>query len=61
MKELLEMIEEAIHDWNEQRSQDGEFVRSIRDLQEAGYLTNNQGFEIRLEDGKTFIITVQEK
>jgi len=32
----------------------------VRDLQEAGYLTNDKGLFVALKNGKKYLVTVQE-
>jgi len=54
---MKDILEKALYE-----IEDGEDVsfESIYDIQEQGYLTNDEGLVVKLSDGRKFIITIQE-
>ena len=60
---MKSLIEEALYMLDERKREDCEddnLIDNISDLQSAGYLTNDDGLFVKLDDGRKFIVTVKE-
>jgi len=58
MENMKNLLEEALYLASEEV--DDLSNVGVRDLQEAGYLTNDKGLFVALKNGKKYLVTVQE-
>ena len=56
---MKDIIEEALYLLDEDE-ESNQILEDVSDLQQSGYLTNDEGLVVKLSDGRKFIITIQE-
>ena len=56
---MKDIIEEALYLLDEDE-ESNQILEDVSDLQQSGYLTDDEGLVVKLSDGRKFIITVQE-
>ena len=63
MSDMLNILDEALILYEEHamdREEDPVFGGGVEDLQQSGYLTNDEGLVVTLADGRKYIIKIQE-
>ena len=61
MRDFIEFLDEGLELANQENAGEGLEATRTRSLRQAGYMTNDKGLEVKMADGRTFILTVQEK
>ena len=57
---MKDLITEALYQMDEDDDCEDSIISDISDLKESMYLTNDDGLVVLLEDGRKFILTIQE-